>query len=585
MTDSISYRSLTMVEREIRLLRIDAKPSSNANENLKCSIEHITLGPQAPPYAAISYCWGPNTNQAVMNIDGRDVKVPHSAESTLRYLAQEPGELIWIDAVCINQQDNVEKGRQVAMMKDIYTGAKEVRIWLGNLDNDVVVKAINSARSIYHQCMHETNDLADLQLRLYGTGPVMGFKYSDKALPEKCDWKALQALYSLPWFTRLWVVQEVALARKAICHTGQHKVDAEVITLAARWMVHRCYAKHFEGSQVEGIENASSMYRPTSRPLSNQLRRMHRQRCKDPRDRVYGLLGLLNPDVATAIVPDYTLSVVDVYANAIRAGFGEDESLDMLRFAAWFVQEPTTEGILARLSKNFWWLWSLITNTPVAKEWPSWVLKVHAGTETAHGSCLNVQVFEKSDWPLQTRTLSDPLILSVKGLKLSHLTYISEAFSEEVMNDDKTLAATIMQCTKQVENMVSKPGCAPDPDDLKLTFACGINAQNGDAELDETVKSQYEAFITWCATQNSERAKQEQTRPSYMMSRSHNRRFFITADGKVGMGTLGTRNGDHLCILSGTAGAFILRQEGQKWRFIGDAYCSKVMKVGLSSRR
>jgi hypothetical protein len=290
------------------------------------------------------------------------------------------------------------------MMKEIYLQAHEVRIWLGNLASDVAVRAIVSARSIYEQCQQATNGLADLKAHLYGTDGSTGFKYSDAALPEHCDWKALKVLYSLPWFTRLWVVQEVALARKAICHISQHSVAAEILTLAARWMVHRRYAKHFSGTEIEGIENASSMYDPTFRPLSNQLRRMHRQRCEDPRDRVYGLLGILKPHVAEAIVPDYTLLTVEVYARALRVAFEEDGNLNILQFVAWYVDEPPNQTILMRLNKNLWGFWCLIRGAITAQSWPSWVLKMHASTDSAHGSCLNVQVSEKSDWPLPTRT-------------------------------------------------------------------------------------------------------------------------------------------------------------------------------------
>ncbi|KAI1182979.1 heterokaryon incompatibility protein-domain-containing protein [Nemania serpens] len=267
-----------------------------------------------------------------MFIDGQSFQVQESALIALKNLVGPEGGLFWVDAICINQEDRQEKGWQVGMMKDIYSQANEVRIWLGFLDEDVTLRAIHSATRIFNQCLQVTNDTKDLHKYLYGTDGSPGFKYSDDPLPENCNWEALRALYSVQWFTRLWVVQEIALARKAVFHIGGQSVLADIITLAARWMVHRRYVKHFGYSEVEGIENASSMYKPTLRPLSNQLRRMHRQRCADPCDRVYGLLGLLRPEVAAAIVPDYTLPLANVYGSALRLAFEEDQNVNILQF-------------------------------------------------------------------------------------------------------------------------------------------------------------------------------------------------------------------------------------------------------------
>lgn len=88
-----------------------------------------------------------------MAIDGRKARVPQSAAIALRSVIREAGEPIWIDALCINQEELPEKGRQVAMMKDIYKHANEVRIWLGKLDNAVACRTIEAARRIHDKCI------------------------------------------------------------------------------------------------------------------------------------------------------------------------------------------------------------------------------------------------------------------------------------------------------------------------------------------------------------------------------------------------------------------------------------------------
>lgn len=562
---SINYRPLSMPHREIRLLRVD-KTSGAEEEYLQCSLVHTMLNFDVEhlPYAAASYCWGSDRSQALIYLDNQKVWVPNSAASTLRVLARKPGEHIWIDAICINQQDDVEKSWQVAMMKDIYTQANQVRIRLGSLENEIAISAIIATHRIYQQCLQETNDLVDLDRHLYGTLEKKAFTYSDAPLPAGCDWDSLRKLYSFPWFTRLWIVQEVALAHDGICYIDEQEIDAKIVTLAARWMVHRNYPKYTGGSQVEGVENASSMYRPSLRPLSNQLRRMHRQRCYDPRDRVYGLLGLLNPSTAAAINPDYSSPLVDVYACAIRAAIVEDHSLDILQFSSWFVEAPSANH-----------------GNP---GWPSWVLKLHSGTESAHGSCLNVQVFGESDCPLQTRDLRDNLVLSVKGLCLASVTYASQPFTTELLQNSDKLSCAILECIEQasMDHIVSQG--PTDPDDLKLSFICGINKHNCDAELDESLESQFTAFVEWCKACAAGTAGLQKVWPQYAshMWRSHNRRFFVTADGGIGMGPWGIRVGDRVCMLSGTAAVFVLRHIGeQRWKLIGDAYYPKRMKASL----
>ncbi|KAK1826631.1 HET-domain-containing protein [Podospora conica] len=587
MAHQIQYRQMSAVLREIRLLRIDEIPEpSGLDRDLKCSMEHVILdSPSEKPYAAMSYCWGPIPKQSSITLDGREVTVPQSAVHALRNVIRAPGERLWVDAVCINQQDLPEKGRQVAMMKDIYTHAQEVRIWLGHLDDNTAVRALEAIRRIHEQCRRETNDLRDLDSHLYGRSGG-GFKYSDAPLPTDCDWEAVRALYSFPWFTRLWVVQEAALARQAVCNIGNHTIDMEVVALTARWMVHRRYPRHFGGSEIEGIENASNMYRPTGGWFGNQLRNMHRQGCKDPRDRVYGVLGLLRPETAAAITPDYTATVLEVYAQALRVSFFENKSLYLLRFVAWYVDEPVKLGLLTQLGQRLWWPWRLLWRGNEMRQWPSWVAKLHASTDSAYHACLDVQTFEESDWALQIQDVGNPLILSVKGLDIDRVVSTSDAFTVESMRDSQAIADIVTWCLRQAEETVPAAVREEALEDLRHAFICGVNMHNADSEMDAGLKSDYKAFTAWCKSHESQPLQRhhQEPDPDYEryrrhMGRAENRRIFFTAGGRVGLGPYHTRAGDHLCILTGTIGCYILRPEGSdSWKLIGDAYCRRLMK-------
>ena len=190
---------------------------------------------------------------------------------------------------------------------------------------------------------------------------------------------------------------------------------------------------------------------------------------------------------------------------------------------------------------------------------------------------------EESDWELQIRDVGDELVLSVKGLDVGKIVSASEPFTKEKLQDSKKLATAIQQCLEQARHMLRDD--SESRQDLMLTFICGINEQNKDAETDGKQGSQYDNFVEWCKASGNLTTpvnRQQASIPEYphCMWRSMNRRFFVTADGKVGMGPYATRPGDHMCILSGTQGVFILRPEGPRWRLVGDSYCRKFMKVG-----
>ncbi|KAJ4142670.1 hypothetical protein NW754_010109 [Fusarium falciforme] len=160
----------------------------------------------APPYEALSYTWGslpisPHTLSIVVGEgETATLDITPNLDLALRRLRQDiPGNksrLLWIDAVCINQSDLVEKSTQIPKMAMIYNRAEGVSVWLGGDDAGAV-------------------DFIDKLLNLDGFDPLT----KDPGTPE--EWAALLALMQRPWFNRRWIVQEISLARRAtlLCET------------------------------------------------------------------------------------------------------------------------------------------------------------------------------------------------------------------------------------------------------------------------------------------------------------------------------------------------------------------------------
>jgi hypothetical protein len=198
------YRSLPL--GEIRLLKLH---TGKLDRELEYAL--VTCRPDAEKYTALSYTWGtePCTTSIKVSAHGQTYEIPvrPNLESALRHLRARPpfseeSQLLWVDAVCINQDDSGERNTQVAMMADIYNKAQSVMVWLGEeRDNsDVAMRLVRRLLNL-----HEFDRLV-----------------SGSATPE--EWAAFAALMRRPWFGRRWIVQEIALARSATLHCGKEVV-------------------------------------------------------------------------------------------------------------------------------------------------------------------------------------------------------------------------------------------------------------------------------------------------------------------------------------------------------------------------
>jgi hypothetical protein len=130
------YQPLDTSKLEIRVITL--YPGSRTTP-INCSLTHITTNSKStkPIYKALSYTWGTAEGPKTIALDGMQVQVRENLWQALYHLRSEEHELmIWIDALCINQNDLQERGSQVSRMSAIYGIAKEVIVWLGPAGED-----------------------------------------------------------------------------------------------------------------------------------------------------------------------------------------------------------------------------------------------------------------------------------------------------------------------------------------------------------------------------------------------------------------------------------------------------------------
>lgn len=109
--------------------------------------------------------------------------------------------MLWSDTICINQDNDVEKSQQVPRMETTYSNAKKVLVWLGD-----ETQTSSMAIDFMHRIVNGNSNVDDL--------------VKDNAR----QWTAVDSLIRMPWFTRRWIVQEIALARDAVVCCGPHEI-------------------------------------------------------------------------------------------------------------------------------------------------------------------------------------------------------------------------------------------------------------------------------------------------------------------------------------------------------------------------
>ncbi|KAK0127303.1 hypothetical protein ONS96_006852 [Cadophora gregata f. sp. sojae] len=123
------YQPLRAEKQEIRVLRIN--PASTHTDTVECTLDHVSLQ-NKPVFDALSYTWGDASVTERILVDGQHFEATKNLVAALREFRKAGlSEPIWIDAVCINQENVEEKLTQVRMMRDIYCAARKTLVWLG----------------------------------------------------------------------------------------------------------------------------------------------------------------------------------------------------------------------------------------------------------------------------------------------------------------------------------------------------------------------------------------------------------------------------------------------------------------------
>ena len=338
-------RNTPLGDNEIRILVL--LPSSDREAPLqgRYKIQKLTplgvslLEDDYESYEAISYTWSAHVYGAFILVDGLEIPIPWNLKlALLRFRDERRARRIWVDSVSINMDDLQERARQILNMRQIFQGASRVLVWLGEEPED--------CRGAL-RFLEKVTQVADVDEVLRGNNSAE-------------SWKAVRSVLLQPYFTRAWVVQEIAVARRAIIHLGPESIDWSVFVSAIAVFDKRSllYPAELLEHDIVKLKGASRFVRivrkcfrrdeygnarepvPSLEQLVFELTGCH---ASDPRDKIYAFLAIAadihrDPE-QPQITPSYEKSVNEVYMDFYRFCLNSTKTLDVV-LRSWSKDQP-----------------------------------------------------------------------------------------------------------------------------------------------------------------------------------------------------------------------------------------------------
>ena len=395
------YKPLSPGAKKIRLAVLHAQVPSRPEE-IRVTIFETPLEAERrilPSFMALSYVWGDTKDRRDLTVvDLNDDPAAHELTSpkclsvtanlaeALTYLPwRDKIAILWIDAICINQEDTNERSEQVKLMAEIYSSAGQVLAWLGPPTHDsdyamAMLQRIGDSIDVNWTSLEIRSK--DSQWTRESSMASMYFRLL-LDLTFKLPWdgqesQAFESLFNRPWFERLWIRQEITLgAERAILICGRSSIPWSAFRKAAIFLnkkVKDPSHPRFEHWRARAALVAEVCTQGRTW-LGQMLRQMQRTSCTDPRDRVYGILGILpatSKGMADLIRPNYKKPPQLVYQELLAAEIAAMGRADLL-----------SECFLPKASTTPTWTPSWAANWTVRREWDLYMMQQCADGQSA----------------------------------------------------------------------------------------------------------------------------------------------------------------------------------------------------------
>jgi hypothetical protein len=383
------YKALNSSNSEIRIVKLHAGNHWNI---IKANLISVSIF-DAPPFEAVSYRWSSENPITILLNGGRFIVSGSVYEMLLALRSRTEDRLLWIDSLCINQADDTEKGWQIGLMRNIYQSAYQV-IWWMSLDS-------------------AGDDWTD----------------SWTSGQQQTKFRSTISLFCNDVFSRIWIIQEIALARKVIIKLGHEEMPWEVFIGAAESFLDAFMGHGWFVSRASGVVNDRmgralrninlmkdlrfSIHSKGGLALGELLLRSAIYEVTDPRDRVYGLLGLMLPTAENKKHPllkvDYeNATEATVLLNATKFAVVHDSSFHLLELAG----IGYTSGNVSRPIDRPSWV----------PQWGQWHMSI---TEVAVSKCNKFYRTATYAPAVTTAREDETRILEIQGIYVGEVKKLS----------------------------------------------------------------------------------------------------------------------------------------------------------------
>lgn len=556
---------------EIRVLQILLASDTAA---FRCKLGPIRLS-EDPEYTALSYTWGDadakyaavaykteTIAKTTIECDDTPFMITNNLHEALCVLRDKHEvTTIWVDQVCINQEDAEEKGHQIQQMQNIYAKAKLTYVWLGPEEDAAIAMpfikdfAIAHEKEFFGLYSQTSDDYETGEPRfMMGTEGFQGEYYHwhyHTSLPQagRKAWASLWDFFARPWFRRLWVLQEFIASKEVKVLAGTQECTGQQLSWAAAYIdIHQMGHLLRYDSEVRKyripVDNCFTLTNSIRKdvPLLYLLDKTRRFIATDLRDNVFALGGLCK---TLEVTPDYSLTEAEVFLNTATALIKNSNSLDVLEQVHWPKERDDPSWVPDWT--DYWrpptLIQPILDDPRLSNPQSGDIIFPTSSTLTVHGftidkvdklsAVLHPDYFDSHN-PNHTYILYLFNTL-VKPLKAKHKS------SDSILSSFyKTLIANY------ITRHIIDAGKSPDIYHHDWTnFHIRLVAVAGGVQQDFNSTSA-ELFARHAG------------------EKCNGRRFFITESGRLGLGPKGLRSGDRVMLFVGARVPFVMRTEDEE---------------------
>jgi hypothetical protein len=473
--------------------------------------------------------------------------------------------ILWVDAICIDQENLQERAQQVALMAEIYASAERVLAWTGPSTRNS-----NVAMNLFHRIADSIDmDSTSFEIRPRESqwtreSSMAGMYFQlllDLHFPLPWDGpesRAFEDFFGRPWFQRLWIRQEITLgADDALLLCGSSSIQWTKFRKAAIFINQKvkdpAHPRLRQWAARSALVADTALHRVSW--LGQLLRQMQRAECADARDRIYGVLGILptaSQGIAERIRPDYTKDVARVYRDVVLADMDATRRADLLSEC-----RPSSAADSTRPE----WPSSWVPDWTVRRERDLAVTQQCADGQSAVAATVNGQQ------------------LSITGTLAATVTHVVPIVVESASSEPPGTQPPVVSLIKEVATRLDLSARYPPSKDKytvleALCYAFSgahladhlsdnmINASTASmARFKRLIKFALDFDVDDVSTHTpSDDAKADVLLCMGVMARAcEERSLLITKEGHVGTGPVRTRPGDQICVMLGCMRPLVLR--------------------------